>query len=200
MEVTTLLHQGGSCQPEWENAFPASWVPWETYTVLFYYLMIFFVALFLKHTQMCMYKRLEAFSSKHYLSLRTQDKDRYIVFLISTANWGKIFTESTFLLPERVRLKRSSHMEVLSNVVSVSMSLIPAKQLACSETWLWKQKHTFSVFILTWLPVSQTRIMWLKGIFRLRKVWYWAVCSHLELLWEAPGCCVLLCISYLALF
>lgn len=97
-----------------------------------------------------MSKRLEAFSSKHDLSLDTQDEDGCTVFPnLSIQTEGKCLTQSSFLPPERVCLKRGLHMEVLSNAVSVPVSMIPAKQLACGETFLWKQKHTFLMFILS---------------------------------------------------
>lgn len=48
---------------------------------------------------MCMYKRLEAFSSEHSLSLDTQDKGRFTTFPdLNIQIEGKCLTESSFLL------------------------------------------------------------------------------------------------------
>lgn len=111
--------------------------------------MIVCSVVFETHTHVCMSKRLEAFSSKYSLSLDTQDEDGCTMFpSVNIQIEGKCLTESSFLPPEHVCLKRGSHMEVLSSAVSVSVSIIPAEQLACGDTFLWKQKHTFLMFIL----------------------------------------------------
>lgn len=52
-----------------------------------------------------MYKRLEAFSSEHYLSLDTQDKGNFTMFPdLNIQTEGKCLTESSFLSPEHVCL------------------------------------------------------------------------------------------------
>lgn len=70
--------------------------------------------LFSKHTQMCMYKRLEAFSSEYSLLGYPGTKADLDGFPLPLWAGGKCLTESSFLPAGHVCLKNNSHMEVLS--------------------------------------------------------------------------------------